>query len=268
MYLFSVTAFANDYSDQQLRFNRLEDQLNSLKNTMNVLQKQFYNTNSDDVPSEPLSELTPKQDVKIEALNEQVRVLNGRIDAVQYDIVTLSEKLDAFFDTVDSRLFKIESNEVKPFFTNDALGGAESNTLVSASDKSQKPASEEEQYDQSFSYLTQGLYKDAIKGFQNLITYYPKGKNLHKSHYWLGESFFVSNQYENAAIQFLKSYQVDSTGEKAAESLLRMGQSLAKTEKIQEACATWSKLENEFDSLKTSVKQDLKIQLDTYRCAS
>lgn len=60
--------------------------------------------------------------------------------------------------------------------------------------------------------------------------------------YWVGESQYLRKQYQKAADSFLDGYRKYSGSDKASDTLLRLGMSLAELGKTEAACATFKKL--------------------------
>jgi TolA-binding protein len=59
---------------------------------------------------------------------------------------------------------------------------------------------------------------------------------------------------QEAALTFFQGYQENPTGTKAADNLLKLGMSLARMDKITEACATFGELANQFPDATQSIK--------------
>ena len=56
----------------------------------------------------------------------------------------------------------------------------------------------------------------------------------------------MRGEYTEAARQFAKGYQKYPKSTKTADNLLKLGLSLARSEKTQEACLTFTQLQQEF----------------------
>ena len=59
-----------------------------------------------------------------------------------------------------------------------------------------------------------------------------------KAQYWLGETYYVRGQFKDAAEAFLKSYKQYQAGEKAPDSLLKLGMALGELGQKDAACST------------------------------
>jgi tol-pal system protein YbgF len=136
-------------------------------------------------------------------------------------------------------------------------------------DSSQKEQStignlEQNEYAQALEYYKAGKFKDAENAFANFIKKYPSSLVGSNAYYWYGETFFQTQNYEKAALNYLKGYKKYPTGSKASDSLLKLSLSLGEIGKSQEACATLTRLKKEFpnrsaQSLKRSEDARLKF---------
>ncbi|WP_313915963.1 tol-pal system protein YbgF [Tahibacter sp.] len=85
------------------------------------------------------------------------------------------------------------------------------------------PASEKATYDEAFAALKDGRYAESARRFQAFIDAYPSSELTANAYYWLGESYYVTQNYRVSLDTFqtlLKSYP-DS--QKAPDALLKTG---------------------------------------------
>ena len=64
------------------------------------------------------------------------------------------------------------------------------------------PVREQQDYQAAFSLLKSGRYDDATKAFRNFLVTYPGGDFVDNAHYWLGETYYVTRQFEAALREF------------------------------------------------------------------
>lgn len=85
------------------------------------------------------------------------------------------------------------------------------------------PAAEKATYDEAFAALKDGRYAESARRFQAFIDAYPASELTANAYYWLGESYYVTQNYRVSLDTFqtlLKSYP-DS--QKAPDALLKTG---------------------------------------------
>ena len=84
--------------------------------------------------------------------------------------------------------------------------------------------------------------------------------------YWLGETYYVRKNYVEAARIFLDSYAKFRTGDKAPDSLLKLGLSLAILAKTKEACLAFKKLKMDFPNASEYTLTRLNRAMAEYSC--
>lgn len=105
------------------------------------------------------------------------------------------------------------------------------------------PASTPEgQYEDAYRLLAQADYDGAEAALQAFIADHPDHPLVGNAYYWLGETYYVRNDYQEAAVAFARGYKGAPDGSKAADNLLKLGMSFTSMDKTKEACATFDKL--------------------------
>jgi tol-pal system protein YbgF len=122
------------------------------------------------------------------------------------------------------------------------------------------------QYRYALLILQKTNYAKAELAFKEFIQKYPKNKLTPNARYWLGETFYVRENYRDAAEAFLLGYQQSFQGPKAPDTLLKLGMSLANLNKKQDACATFNKLSKDFPDVSVNIKRTLKRQVGRAGC--
>lgn len=156
---------------------------------------------------------------------------------------------------------KIEKSKVaKLAGSNVALG---QNPVQPASPKRVLPeGTVKEQYTFAINLLRQTNYEQAEVALKEFLIAHRDDDLASNARYWLGETYYVRRFYQDAAQVFFESFSKDTKGPKAADSLLKLGMSLAGLDKNEEACATFSKVLEDFpkalDGLKKAVSRQRK----------
>jgi tol-pal system protein YbgF len=121
-------------------------------------------------------------------------------------------------------------------------------------------------YDKGYGALTQNDYAGAEAAFRQLIDTYPKDPLAGNAQYWIGESYYRRGQYKNAADAFLKGYKKYKSGDKAPETLLKLGMSLAALGQKDAACSTFGELKTQFPKAPETVRDEAKAERKKARC--
>lgn len=114
--------------------------------------------------------------------------------------------------------------------------------------------SPQERYNYAYRLLVQSDYANAEAAFREFIGAHPQDMLAGNAQYWLGETYYVRQQFEPAAQAFLNGYQHYPKSAKAPDSLLKLGMTLAAMKKTPEACAALGQLSKEFPNAPSHVK--------------
>ena len=78
-------------------------------------------------------------------------------------------------------------------------------------------------YDRAFDALKQGQYAEASRLFNAFIRTYPDGELVDNATYWLGESYYVTQNYQIALDTFQQLLSRYPSSGKSADALLKVG---------------------------------------------
>lgn len=85
------------------------------------------------------------------------------------------------------------------------------------------PAAERRAYDAAFNRLRNGQYADAARDFRQFIENYPGGQFVDNARYWLGESYYVTRNYDLAKDAFEDVLREHPDGSKYPDAMLKLG---------------------------------------------
>ena len=85
---------------------------------------------------------------------------------------------------------------------------------------------EESQYEYAINLLKQGDYETAEKAFTEFISIGDDKNYLSNSHFWLAETYYVRENYKDAAKNYLSLYQTFPNANKAPDARMKLGISL------------------------------------------
>jgi tol-pal system protein YbgF len=121
-------------------------------------------------------------------------------------------------------------------------------------------------YNQGYGNLLRRDYAGAETAFGQLVQGYPNDPLAGKAQYWLGETYYVRGQYKDAAGAFLKGYKRYKSGEKAPDSLLKLGMSLAALGQKTEACSAFSELGTKYPAAADFLRDQAKSERRKVGC--
>lgn len=121
-------------------------------------------------------------------------------------------------------------------------------------------------YEQGYGAMLQHDYGAAESAFRKLIASYPNDPLAGSAQYWIGESYFVRGQYKNAADAFLKGYKKYKSSDKAPDTLLKLGMSLAELGQKEAACSTFGELAKKFPQAPAQILDQAKGEREKAGC--
>lgn len=105
---------------------------------------------------------------------------------------------------------------------------------------------EEASYRRAYEMLGLADYAGAEVAFREFIRNYPNSTLTDNAYYWLGESHYVREQYEQAAAEFARGFRSAPDKQKAPDILLKLGLSLIALGENDDACQAFQRLELDF----------------------
>jgi tol-pal system protein YbgF len=116
-------------------------------------------------------------------------------------------------------------------------------------------ANADEQYQYAFDLMRQTKYADAEKALGTFVDEYPDHPLAGNASYWLGETYYVRKDYNNAALTFAQTFQKYPQSAKAPDSLLKLGMSLAALGETADACKALHELSVRYPKAADATKQ-------------
>ncbi len=99
-------------------------------------------------------------------------------------------------------------------------------------------AGEQPAYDAAFAALKDGRYAESARRFQAFLEQYPNSGLAGNAYYWLGESYYVTQNYKIALKSFQTLLQRYPESQKAPDALLKVGYSQYELKEWDQAEAT------------------------------
>ncbi len=278
--------FAQNTSDM----SQLMGRINQLENQVQTLSRSVYRGGTlpppavGETPSLSGGALAQYED-RIGSLELQQRNMTGQLEQLTYDIGQMKIQLDKALADYDLRLQQLER------------GGAPASALPSATPDGAvlKPAGAPQQaeltgnlytgdsrslgtlssagksaadvlYEQAFTDIRNAKYESAASALQKFMSDYAAHPLAPNAQYWLGETYYVRGDYKQAAKQFAQGYQNYPKGAKAADSLLKLGLSLSKLNKKDDACLSFQQLKKEFPGETTPANRRATQEMQSLGC--
>ncbi len=129
-------------------------------------------------------------------------------------------------------------------------------------------ADERGAYEQAFDALKNGRYDESAQLFQAFLQQYPQGSYAPNALYWLGESYYVTENYPLAREQFQALIERYPTHDKTPGALLKVGLSQYGMQDLDGAEATLAEVGTQYpgtDAARTAADRLRAIQLSRLR---
>jgi tol-pal system protein YbgF len=197
---------------------------------------------------------------QINALQAQVQTLQGQVEELRHQVEEGKSRSKEQYIDLDSRIAKLEGrggNGAAPATPPAAPGSGQLQDMPLSSGSAPPaaradappavvreeaappppaagsmppeaaPASaaadEKSDYDQAFNALKDGRYAESARRFQTFIGQYPNSELTPNAFYWLGESYYVTQNYPISLDTFQKLLAQYPNSQKAPDALLKVG---------------------------------------------
>lgn len=169
----------------------------------------------------------------LDAVQADVRSLRGQVDQLQNGSDALRKQQRDLYTDLDKRLAERGSGTAAAGPVGSAAGAAAS-------------GSDQGAYSQAFDALKNGNYGASIAGFKQYLANYPTGNLADNAQYWLGETYYVTRDYDNAAMAFRAVGERWPNSRKAPDALLKLGFTQYELKQSAEARATLTQVTKRF----------------------
>ena len=183
---------------------------------------------------------------QINALQSQVQTLQGQVEELRHQLDEMKSRSKDQYIDLDSRIGRLEGRGASgpaaaapsPANANNGqmqdipLGApaaaAPPQDAAPPSDVTPpppvaNPADEKSAYDQAFNALKDGRYAESARRFQAFIDQYPRSELTPNAYYWLGESYYVTQNYPISLNTFQKLLAQYPASQKAPDAWLKVG---------------------------------------------
>jgi len=210
-------------------------------------------------------------------LRSEIQALRSQNEELQHKLDQLEQGGKAQYLDIDSRLTRLEGGA--PVTSSSTLPSpptpaAEATVADPAPVVYGDPgtlaqgADERGAYDAAFDVLKSGRYAESAQQFQAFLDAFPNGTYAPNALYWLGESYYVTQNYELALQQFQSLLGRYPTHDKAPGALLKVGLSQYGMQDMDAAEATLTEVTTRYpgtDAARTAEDRLRAIQFARIR---
>ncbi|CAO3375177.1 tol-pal system protein YbgF [Azospirillum argentinense] len=284
--LCSGSVFAQTVSMQD-RLDRLESGVEALGGRVEVAQAYPGSGYARGQTAEIQPSLAADFEVRLQKLERALSELTGRYEEATYQISQMKDRLERVNSDIDFRLKELESKgggaasdpfgaPAKPSAAAPAAAPSAAKAPEKAADKPAQTAAvaplpanstPEKQYEHAFELLRQSDYDKAEKAFSDFLAKNKTHQLAGNAQYWLGETYYVRNKFQDAAVAFAEGVQKYPKNNKAADNLLKLGMSLQQLNQKKDACTAFNQLITKFPEASASVKRRADTERRRLNCA-
>jgi tol-pal system protein YbgF len=123
-----------------------------------------------------------------------------------------------------------------------------------------------EQYEYATNLIQRGNYDQAEVALKSFIQQHPKDELTGNAQYWLGETYYVRNDFKNAAVAFAEGYQKYPNSQKAPDNLLKLAMALGQQGQKENACVALRQLEKRYPDASANIKDRAVRAKKNYSC--
>ncbi len=186
------------------------------------------------VDNAALVELTQQ----VDALERRADQLQGQSETLQYESGQTAERQRQLYADLDSRIQELEAR----------AGG--SNVLDSGTlPPGQLPVpggTDRDNYQVAFELLKEERYDLAAASFRQFLVAFPDSELADNAQYWLAESYYASDQFEQALDDFAVVLNKYPQSRKVPDALLKMGYCNYSLERWDAARQTLSRVQADY----------------------
>jgi tol-pal system protein YbgF len=144
--------------------------------------------------------------------------------------------------------------------------GSQQATANAGDESGLPPGTPQESYNYARSFLMRRDFAGAEQSLRAFVETYPEDELAGNAQYWLGETFYVRDDFGSAARAFADGFQRYPGSAKAPDNLLKLGMSLAALERTEDACITLKKLAKEYPKAPANIKKRAESERNRLKC--
>ena len=186
------------------------------------------------VSNQSLTEMSQRLD----ALQAEMRVQQGRLEELQNENEQLKRQQRDLYADLEKRLQATSAGTIAPGTSGAAAAGSSAESAIVKSAAAAPDGGEQAQYTRAMDALKARNYAAATEGFRSLAATYPEGELADNTQYWLGETYYVTQEYDHAAAAFQRVLSGWPNSRKVPDATLKLGYTQIEQKKLAAGRAT------------------------------
>lgn len=177
--------------------------------------------------------------LQVDELQRQTADLQGRTEALEHGAETTAGRQRELYVDLDDRLQNLERSLQA---ANVMDGGS-----LAPGQLPVPGGSDRDNYQAAFELLKEQRYEPAAMAFHQFLVSFPDSQLADNALYWLAESYYVTDQFENALEQFQAVINRFPRSRKVPDALLKIGYSNYELERWDAARTALRRVQDEYE---------------------
>lgn len=178
--------------------------------------------------------------MQVDNLQRQAAELQGRTETLEYSAEESGDRQRDLYQDLDQRIQNLEQR----LQGLGASGGAGASLVPG-----QLPVpggSDRDNYQAAFELLKEQRYEPAAEAFKQFLSTYPDSQLADNAQYWLAESYYVTDEFDEALQHFTVVIDQYPRSRKVPDALLKLGYANYELQRWDEARAALTRVQREF----------------------
>lgn len=180
--------------------------------------------------------------MQVDSLQRETAEIRGRTESVEHESeITTTRQRDLYIDLDERiRLLEVKTRRAVPV-VNVLDGGS-----LAPGQLPVPGGSDRDNYQAAFELLKQQRYEPAALAFQQFLVSFPGSQLADNAQYWLAESYYVTDQFNEALAQFSNVINQYPDSRKVPDALLKVGYCNYELKRWNDARAALTRVHSEY----------------------
>jgi tol-pal system protein YbgF len=176
--------------------------------------------------------------LQVDNLQRQAAELQGRTETLEYDAEETGERERELYQDLDQRIQDLEQRL-------QGLGGSTGGASMVPGQLPVPGGSDRDNYQAAFELLKEQRYEEAASAFKQFLASYPDSQLSDNAQYWLAESYYVTDDFEEALRHFAVVIDDYPRSRKVPDALLKVGYASYELGRWEEARTALTRVQRE-----------------------
>lgn len=191
--------------------------------------------------------------MQMDNLERRTAELQGTTETLQHQAEEASDRQRDLYQDLDQRLQDLEHRL-------QAGGGVRDGGALVPGQLPVPGGSDRDNYQAAFELLKEQRYDDAAMAFEQFLESYPDSQLADNAQYWLAESYYVTDQFEEALNEFAVVIDQYPRSRKVPDALLKTGYANYELQRWDEARGALNRVRTEFGDTAAARLADQRLR--------